>query len=484
MAALGAASAWALLAAPASVTSSMAQPQSRTAADSPTRMRVCSGEAGRCRAADGSSSGTTWMRGDHHRGQQHRGDDGGIDRDAARVAGEFFFLRERGADVADRLAGGPACRLRAAGSTATAEKASIGERRRPTAAGRARRPRSVRRSPAAAAARRQRRAARPGSKGGYAGGEELPEVVAEESARGAMRRRGSRPRTPRGWASISNRARFEQALEFAEVGRIELRCARGGHRQRARGSARCSWAFSRRCATSSAADERVAFGRPQGTLMLFTSVRGLRRRNASAERSTTRASSGEAGAAVEYPAQSVLGQTGDGRAVCGCTQLARAGKWRDSSSSASKGQDPMTPTAAIAAVGLGSCWAPAWRWRASAREAGQVTLGASSGTGSRQGAQPAHQALGEMPQVAGEQFGADADLVQARQRAEDRVGVQGGEHLMAGERGAQAHGGGIGVADLADQDHVGSGAAAHARRRRSRAARRRRPGSGGSASGY
>jgi hypothetical protein len=71
------------------------------------------------------------------------------------------------------------------------------------------------------------------------------------------------------------------------------------------------------------------------------------------------------------------------------------------------------------------------------------------------GAQPAHQALGEdAAQVAGEQFGADADLVQARQRAEDRVGVQGGEHLVAGERGAQGHGRGVGVADLADQDHV------------------------------
>ena len=33
--------------------------------------------------------------------------------------------------------------------------------------------------------------------------------------------------------------------------------------------------------------------------------------------------------------------------------------------------------------------------------------------------------------------------------------MQGGEHLMAGERGAQGHGGGVGVADLADQDHVG-----------------------------
>ena len=32
--------------------------------------------------------------------------------------------------------------------------------------------------------------------------------------------------------------------------------------------------------------------------------------------------------------------------------------------------------------------------------------------------------------------------------------MQGGEHLMAGERSAQRHGGGVGVADLADQDHV------------------------------
>ncbi|MPN51113.1 hypothetical protein SDC9_198755 [bioreactor metagenome] len=57
--------------------------------------------------------------------------------------------------------------------------------------------------------------------------------------------------------------------------------------------------------------------------------------------------------------------------------------------------------------------------------------------------------------VAGQDAGLDADVHQARKHAERGVGVQGGEHLVAGHGGAEGHLGGILVADFADQDDVG-----------------------------
>ncbi len=70
-------------------------------------------------------------------------------------------------------------------------------------------------------------------------------------------------------------------------------------------------------------------------------------------------------------------------------------------------------------------------------------------------AQPAHQALGDdADDVAGHDVGQDADVEQARDGADGRVGVQRRIDLVAGHRGAEGHFGGFGVADFADQDDV------------------------------
>ena len=103
--------------------------------------------------------------GDHDRGQQHRGDDGRIDRDAG-----AWLASSSCASAApmSRIASGeaPACSPARSRLTATAEKASGWRAAAPDSGRSALDVGDQRRSPAAAAARRRRRAARPGSKGG------------------------------------------------------------------------------------------------------------------------------------------------------------------------------------------------------------------------------------------------------------------------------------------------------------------------------
>ncbi len=70
-------------------------------------------------------------------------------------------------------------------------------------------------------------------------------------------------------------------------------------------------------------------------------------------------------------------------------------------------------------------------------------------------AQAAHQPLrDDADDVAGHDVRQDADVEQARDHADRRVGVQRRVHLVAGHGGAKRHFGGVGVADLADQDDV------------------------------
>ena len=72
------------------------------------------------------------------------------------------------------------------------------------------------------------------------------------------------------------------------------------------------------------------------------------------------------------------------------------------------------------------------------------------------GAQHAHQALrDDADDIAGDDVGQDADVEQPRKRAERRIGVQRGKHLVAGHGGAESHLRGVLVAHLADQDDVG-----------------------------
>jgi hypothetical protein len=66
------------------------------------------------------------------------------------------------------------------------------------------------------------------------------------------------------------------------------------------------------------------------------------------------------------------------------------------------------------------------------------------------------QALGEHADDGrGDHVGLDADLHQADDGLRGGVGVQRGEHEVAGERGLGGDLGGLQVADLADQDDVG-----------------------------
>ncbi|MNN45353.1 hypothetical protein D3C81_1596830 [compost metagenome] len=70
-------------------------------------------------------------------------------------------------------------------------------------------------------------------------------------------------------------------------------------------------------------------------------------------------------------------------------------------------------------------------------------------------AQGAHQALGHDPEQGGaQQVIGDAQFQQAGDGAGRVVGVQGGEHQVAGEGGLDGHLGGFQVADLADHDDV------------------------------
>jgi len=71
-------------------------------------------------------------------------------------------------------------------------------------------------------------------------------------------------------------------------------------------------------------------------------------------------------------------------------------------------------------------------------------------------AQRAHQALSHHPvQRRVQQVRRHAELEQARHRAGGVVGVQRGEHEVAGERRLHRHLGGLEVADLAHHDDVG-----------------------------
>ncbi len=71
------------------------------------------------------------------------------------------------------------------------------------------------------------------------------------------------------------------------------------------------------------------------------------------------------------------------------------------------------------------------------------------------GAQATHQALGDdRHHVAGEDGGTYAHVVEAGKYAQGGVGMQGGEHQMAGHGGAESHLGRLAVADLAHQDDV------------------------------
>ena len=70
-------------------------------------------------------------------------------------------------------------------------------------------------------------------------------------------------------------------------------------------------------------------------------------------------------------------------------------------------------------------------------------------------AQLAHQALRQHAQQRrAEQEGLDAHVGQARDGARRVVGVQRGQHQVAGERGLDGDLRGLEVADLADHDHV------------------------------
>ena len=70
-------------------------------------------------------------------------------------------------------------------------------------------------------------------------------------------------------------------------------------------------------------------------------------------------------------------------------------------------------------------------------------------------AEPAHEPLGDDPDdVSGEHAGGDSDVEEPGDRADRGVRVQGGVDLVAGHRGPEGHGGGVRVADLADQDDV------------------------------
>ena len=74
-------------------------------------------------------------------------------------------------------------------------------------------------------------------------------------------------------------------------------------------------------------------------------------------------------------------------------------------------------------------------------------------------AQHARQALGDDAlERGGDQERLDAHLDQAGDRRGGVVGVQRGEHQVAGERGLDRDLRGLAVADLADHDHVGVGA--------------------------
>jgi hypothetical protein len=219
------ASAWALSAAPASVTSSIAQPQSRTACGQPHQDAGLQRQALAGAAQQRSSSGTTWMRATTTASQQHRGDDGGIDRDAARVAGELFFLRERGADVADRLG-------QAAGLLARAQQA---DRDRGEGLGLARGGARQRQPALDVGDQRADHLLQPrlgagvaqqgqALEGRHAGGEELLEVEAEGDQLAARMRLARQLAVHAAGTGVDQqqRARIEQAFEFAEVGRIEL----------------------------------------------------------------------------------------------------------------------------------------------------------------------------------------------------------------------------------------------------------------------
>ena len=70
-------------------------------------------------------------------------------------------------------------------------------------------------------------------------------------------------------------------------------------------------------------------------------------------------------------------------------------------------------------------------------------------------AEQAHETLGEQTdQARGEQERFHAHVVESGDRADGGVGVQGGEHKVAGERGLHGDLGGFEVADFADHHHV------------------------------
>ncbi len=72
------------------------------------------------------------------------------------------------------------------------------------------------------------------------------------------------------------------------------------------------------------------------------------------------------------------------------------------------------------------------------------------------GAEFSHEALGDDgAERGGEQVGFDAHVDQADDGAGGVVGVQRGEHEVAGEGGLDGDAGGFGVADFADHDDVG-----------------------------
>ena len=71
------------------------------------------------------------------------------------------------------------------------------------------------------------------------------------------------------------------------------------------------------------------------------------------------------------------------------------------------------------------------------------------------GTEFAHQALGDnADDVARDDVGQYADIEQAWNRSDSRVGMQGGIHLVAGHGGAESHFCRIAIADFADQNDV------------------------------